>query len=344
MDNLSISVYELVAFLASAVFLGVVIHFFFTSRKGLKSSSPAETLKTSKSLDEWKLKYFNDMEKKDRELSDIKERMVEAEENTRVIQYEVEELSRKNKNLKDELESVMSRKPAAQADSKLDYFNELLSAKASLLQHNDKINHLLERIDFVRENEEKQMEILKDNEELNSQISELKGLLTQKEKEINNIRQKAHLTTEMASMLDNAYTEFNALQDKMKKMESQVAASRMMNMEFEEVKEAHYKMTKEFEEQKARLQSLIAENQQLNKRAEEAEDKLRESNFQRQQLQKRITYLEELNNDLQAVTDANKKLMSQLKRIGELESMLNVVSEERDELLRKNRDDEDEEK
>ena len=38
---------------------------------------------------------------------------------------------------------------------------------------------------------------------------------------------------------------------------------------------------------------------------------------------------------MQAVADANKKLEGQLKRIGELESMLNVVAEERDELARK---------
>jgi chromosome segregation ATPase len=344
MDNFNISVYELAAFLASAVFLGIVIHFFIISRKGLKSTNIIESQKVTKNLDEWKLKYFNDIEKKDHELSEIKERMVEAEENTRVIQYEVEELSRKNKNLKAELEAVMSQKPASQPNSKMDYFNELLAAKTSLQQHNDRINHLLEQIDFVRENEEKQLEIIRSNEELNSQIGELKSLVTQKEREINNIRQKAHLTTEMTSMLDNAYTEFNTLQDKMKKLESQVSASRMMNMEFEELKEAHLKMTREFEEQKAKLQSLVTENQQLTKRAEEAEDKLRESNFQRQQLQKRITYLEELNSDLQAVTDANKKLMGQLKRIGELESMLNVVSEERDELLRKTQDEDEDDK
>ena len=65
------------------------------------------------------------------------------------------------------------------------------------------------------------------------------------------------------------------------------------------------------------------------------EDKLREANFQRQQLQKRVSYLEELNNDLHVVSDTNKKLESQLKRMGELESFINVVSEERDDLLRR---------
>ena len=38
---------------------------------------------------------------------------------------------------------------------------------------------------------------------------------------------------------------------------------------------------------------------------------------------------------MQAVADANKKLEHQLKRIGELESMLNMIAGERDELARK---------
>ena len=66
---------------------------------------------------------------------------------------------------------------------------------------------------------------------------------------------------------------------------------------------------------------------------------MREANFQRQQLQKRVSYLEELTADLQMVAQANKKLEQQLRRIGELESMLTVVSEERDHLKNKNNDE-----
>jgi hypothetical protein len=35
------------------------------------------------------------------------------------------------------------------------------------------------------------------------------------------------------------------------------------------------------------------------------------------------------------MTEANKKLESQIKRLGELESMLNIVAEERDKLREK---------
>ena len=136
-------------------------------------------------------------------------------------------------------------------------------------------------------------------------------------------------------MLDNTYNEFNTLQSKMQKLESQLTSSRMMNLEYEDLKEAHSKLSRDFEEYKVKVNGLTIENQQLQSQLVETEDKLREANFQRQQLQKRTAYLEELNSDLQVVSDTNKKLEAQLRRVGELESMLNVVSEERDQLMRK---------
>ena len=108
-----------------------------------------------------------------------------------------------------------------------------------------------------------------------------------------------------------------------------------MNLEYEDLKESHHKMSRDFEEVKIKLNALTIENQHLQAQATGLEDKLREANFQKQQLQKRSAYLEELNSDLQVVADANKKLEAQLRRVGELESMLNVVSEERDHLVRK---------
>jgi len=68
------------------------------------------------------------------------------------------------------------------------------------------------------------------------------------------------------------------------------------------------------------------------------EDKLSEANLQRQQLHKKVQFLTDLNNDMQSIADTNKKLQTELRRIGELESMLNMMSEERDFLLRKKMD------
>ncbi|MBK9382818.1 MAG: hypothetical protein IPN39_16060, partial [Chitinophagaceae bacterium] len=114
-----------------------------------------------------------------------------------------------------------------------------------------------------------------------------------------------------------------------------VNVSKRINLEYEELKEVQHKMTRDFEEQKLKYHAAVEENRQLQLAIAEAEDSLKETEFQRHQLQKRVAYLEELNNDMQAMADANKKLEGQLKRIGELESMLNVIAEERDQLMQR---------
>ena len=331
MAHLTLSIIEIIVLLFGAIILGITIHFFISSRRGLKTSS-VESGRISKNLEEWKMKYFNDIEIKDKELSEVKQRLQESEENNNINSIEAEEMRRQNKKLLAEMENL--RRPSS-AGERPNYIEQLYQAQSSLLEHNEKINQLLGQIDIIKETEEKQQEILRDNEELSGQISELRILISEKEKEMNNIRQKEILTKEMTSMLDNAYGEFNLLQEKIQKLELQLNSSRLANMEYENLTESYYKLSRDFEEQKIKLNAAVTENQNLQAQLIESEDKLKEANFQRQQLQKRVTYLEELNNDLQAVSDANKKLEGQLKRIGELESMLNLAAEERDQLMRR---------
>jgi chromosome segregation ATPase len=332
MGHLTLSIFEIIILLLGAVILGITIHFFISSRRGLKTTS-VESQTLAKTLGEWKLKYFNEIESRDKELMEIKERLSEAESNSNIYSIEAEEMRRQNKILQNEIESLHKIPPHPEGQT--DYIEQLRQAQSSLMEHNDKINRLLGQIDVIKEKEEKAREALRDNEELSHQITDLRRLISDKEKEISSIRQKEHLTKEMSSMLDNAYHEFNVLQDKIKKLESQVGSSKLTSIEYEDLKEEHYKLSRDFEEQKKKLNALSVDNQKLQAQLADAEDRLREANFNRQQLQKRVAYLEELNNDLQMVSDANKKLESQLKRIGELESMLHVVSEERDQLMRR---------
>jgi chromosome segregation ATPase len=378
--TLNLSIIELAVLFFCAVTLGIVIHFFITSRRSLKTSSP-ESEKNKQMVDEWKLKYFNEVERKEQEMEEIKNFLAEAQDGNRVYKEEIEELRKQQKRMQAELESA--QKTVGTDEWKLKYFNEvenkekemeelrnllleaqennqasrseieglrkqqkltqaettvtgskpnyieqLRIAQASLIEHNEKINQLLENIEAAKESEEKQKLMEEENEGLMNQIKDLKYILSEKEIEIHNIRQKENLTKEMTSMLDSAYSEFNTLQSKMQKLESQLASNKMISLEYEDLKEEHIKVLHGYEDYKAKLQAMTAENQQLIFRLNEAEDKYRDANFQRQQLQKRVSYLEELNNDLQVVADANKKLEHQLRRIGELESMLNVVSEE----------------
>ncbi len=333
MTSLSLSIIEIIVLMLGAITLGITIHFFISSRNSLKSS-PMETEKVSKTLEEWKLRYFNDTEHRDKELATLKKKLEETEENNEINVIEAEEMRKLNKQLKSQIETLQKITPAGEKE-KPDYVQQLRQAQSGLLEHNEKINQLLGQIDIAKETEEKQQEMMKINGELAGQVDDLRLMLSQKEKEISNTRQKEHLTSEMTSMIDSAYNEFNVLQEKIQKLESQVNASKRINLEYEDLKEGHYRISQDFEEQKRKYHATVSENKQLLEELTETEDKLKEANFQRQQLQKRVVYLEELNNDMQAVADAHKKLEGQLKRIGELESMLNVVAEERDVLARK---------
>lgn len=337
MPNITLSILDIILLVFFAIILGITIHFFITSRRSLKSTF-TEPKKNEQDLNEWKMKYFNDVEIKDKELSSLRQQLEEAEENSKIYLIEAEESKKQNKKLQQELEAARKATPQLSHGShtdKMNYYEQLRQAQNSLMEHNEKINQLLSNIDIIKETEEKQKEILKDNEELYNQIEDLRSMLSQKEQEINNTRQKAHLSKEMTSMLDNAYLEFNTLQEKIQKLESQVSSSKNINLEYEDLKEEHIKLSRDFEEQRTKLNALNSENRELQSLLTETEDKFKDAHFHRQQLQKRVAYLEELNNDLQAVSDANKRLESQIKRIGELESMLNVVAEERDKLMRK---------
>jgi chromosome segregation ATPase len=332
-QELSLSLVEIIVLMLGAITLGITIHFFFTSRKSLREATTEMSGKTGKELGEWKSKYFNDTELRDKELIALRQQLADTEENNNIYAIEAEETKKLNKKLKEDLEQLRKASPAVEGIVKPgSYTEQLTQAQTNLIEHSKKINELLGQIDIVKETEEKQKEILKYNEELSTEIDELRSRLSQKEKEVNTIRQKENLTKEMSSMLDNAYTEFNVLQDRIKKLESQVANSKMTSLEFEDVKESHYRLNREYEEQKLKYNAATAENRELKELLADAEDELKEANFQRQQLQKRVAFLEDMNSDMLEVTDTNKKLEGQLKRIGELESMLNIMAEEREQL------------
>jgi chromosome segregation ATPase len=327
--QLSLSLIEIIVLMLGAITVGITIHYFIITRRSLNASmdeTPGGRL--HKEIQEWKLKYFNDIELRDRDLIDLNKRLADAEENSTIHSIEAEELSIRNNKLLSEIELLQSRIPVG---DKPDYIEQLRQAQTSLLEHNEKINKLLGQIDFVKESEKKQQEILKTNDELSGQINILRSKLEQKEKEVSTIIQKENLTSEMTSLLDNAHNEFNSLQDKIQKLEGQVITSKTTNLQYEEAIEGYFKASRDYEEQKLKYNVMASENRQIKANLSETEEKLAESNFQRQQLQKKVAFLEGLNNDMQAVSDAQKKLEGQLKRIGELESMLSIISEEKKE-------------
>lgn len=345
---LSLSVLEIIVLMVGAITLGFTIHFFVVSRRSLNQSMLEASGQPQRELESWKLRYFNEVEQRDAELHRLRDKLAELEESNELNAIEADENRKLNKQLKAEIAQLKAEaekqqqalvkdpvplmKVAASTVSavRTDYTEQLRNAQLSLTEQNDKINRLLEQISQSQDNEVATEELKQQNEDLKEKNAELRRQLSARDKEMQAVRQKQQLSTEMTSRLDSAYSEFHILQDKIQKLESQVAAAKRNNMEFEDVKESYQRVNLDYEELKRKYNAVNNENKQLLEELTITEDKLKEATTAKLQLQKKIMYLEELNTDLELVADANKKLESQLKRIGELESMLNMVQDERD--------------
>jgi len=175
-------------------------------------------------------------------------------------------------------------------------------------------------------------------EELEKNIDELNAVIEEKDDEIKELHQEVTTGHKMATRIDEIYKEFELLQSKMAVLEKQAGRANNLAIELEDTKYTYEQVHKELLRKQEKMEELIEENQLLRHQMNEAEDKLADANLQRQQLNKKVQFLSDLNNDMQNIADTNKKLQTDLRRIGELESMLNMMSEEREFLLRKKMD------
>ena len=221
-------------------------------------------------------------------------------------------------------QAVVETKSPASAG--FDYLTQLKSAQEHLVENNNTVSRLVGQIELLKESESKYSTLLKENEELTSHLTDLKKHLTEKENEVNQIRQQQRLGDEMNDRLNKAYSEFSVLQEKLQKLQTNLTQPQK-GADYEQLHESYFKLTKDFDEARQKQIGLWEENQRLSRILADTEDKLREANFQRLQFQKKISFLEELNNDLQQVSEHNKKLDSQLRRISEMEALLSKATQ-----------------
>ncbi len=330
MDSLlSFSVLELVILMLGAMILGFTIHFFILSSRTLKNISPTTIARLKKELEDRKLIFFNELDARDQEVHRLNAKLAEQEEKYSDLSIDAEEIQTKYQKVLVELQE--SKKNLSQ-HSEPEQSGSLKDAESVLREYQGKIGRMLREIDGIKESEKKQQALQEQNDTLAAQADELERLVQELKNENQALREKQLLTHDVNSMIDDTYQEFRMLQDKIKKLETQVLTSREINLNFEDLREEQLRLLRESEELKTKLNSLIVDKHALSTRLAETEDKLRESNFQRQQLQKKLTYMEELNKDMQILSETNKKLESQIRRINELESMLSFLQEQKNEL------------
>ena len=137
------------------------------------------------------------------------------------------------------------------------------------------------------------------------------------------------LSKEMTERLERAYEEFNFLQERINKIHSQVIDPTKRNFEFDELEQSYFRLTKEYDELKIKHLTLMDDTQRITRSLADSEEKLRDANFQKQQLSKKVLFLEELANDLQQLSGHHKKLEGQLRRISEIESLMSRTAQDK---------------
>jgi hypothetical protein len=327
--KIAIGLTEIIIFQLVSLVLGFAIHFYLTQKKIMPSAVSEPSVLADAPLggaDEWRLKYFEEV--------DIREQLTkeaeELKEKAELMELEVEELKLEITRLEEAGPAVRDYdEEAAEVPAKGNaYINQLKNAQESLFEHNQYISKLLQQVEMLKEAEQKYAEVKENNETLQNQLRDARRTLVDREAELKHLRQQQSLFGEVKGRLEKAYEEFNVLQDRLHKMET-ASQPQHKGYEYEELQQAYFKITREYDEAKMKQVNMLEEHQRLARLLADTEDKLRESNFQRQQLLKKVSYLEELNTDLQQIAEHNKKLDIQLKRISEIETLLARLSDDK---------------
>lgn len=168
-----------------------------------------------------------------------------------------------------------------------------------------------------------------------AELESLRAELAKKDEELRAYSQERELTKKLQAHFEDVQAGYDELQEKVQKMEQQAWQAAELSIKVDGLEQAVAQAEKNVTKKDDKLRELTVENGRLHEMLNQTEDKLSEANLQRQQLMKKVHFLEEINNDIQQMSDTNRKLKNELRRVAELESMLHLITEERDALLKR---------
>lgn len=289
--SMTIGLPEMIIFLLAAVLLGFSIHFYWTGKRGVPG------LKSNMAFDD------SEISEEDQTRLELYEQIEKHEKAEDRLQKELKRMAETEKSLISELEE------AREEIARLEKAAEKAIAEKAIATEK-----------AIAAEKTAPAEPTQSPFAPSRQFSEL--VIAQQ-------HLNESLTKEMTERLEKAYQEFNFLQERINKIHSQVVDPSKRNYELEELEQSYLKLTKEYDELKIKHLNLMDDTQRITRALADTDEKLRDSNFQKQQLSKKVIFLEELANDLQQMSGHHKKLEGQLRRISEIETLLSRAAQEK---------------
>lgn len=300
---LNLSLLELIILQVGALMLGCAIYFFYTTRKSLKQTMQAAA-------------QAHNVSARVKDIPDpfpFKPAVQSAKAVSKPAVAWPEPLSKKVAATENDVLSVQS----------VSHFKDSLQRQQTVL------HQLLQKIEDLEAVAADSKFLKHENLTLQQQLEELELALQEKESELRQARQQEIIAQQMASRIDEVYKEFDLLQQKITTLEAQATSGNGMALQMEDLQQSYEQLRKDLLRKQDKLDEMMAENGRLHQELSITEDKLAEANLQRQQLMKRTQMLQDAHASMHTVSESNSKLQKELRRIGELESMLSMMAEER---------------
>lgn len=329
--QLSLSALELTIYITMAIIFGAGVVFVVTSNKAYKKMvGEAPGGEISNELAALKSKYNNEAERSQNEIEELSNLLNDIRETSEINAIEAEETKKTNKELKAE---IIQLRTITAGSTKTAYVSQLIESQENIKQQQENINRLLAQLEQSESDLQELDFLTKENALLRDRVSLLEDKLKNKVKLSDSNypeESKANITT----LLEDNRIQLLTLQDKIQKLEDQLATAEKENSELKALKIEYSNRLQEVEELQLLNNALTNQIGETEAELNDMQQKLQELNVERQQFLKNAALLEESKNE-KVQPDYAKEMQLQFQRISELEKMLHIIINEKNELMRK---------
>ena len=150
-----------------------------------------------------------------------------------------------------------------------------------------------------------------------------------RKKNLRHLEQRSELAESLMLRLDEKQKELFHLQSRYNKLENRMEDVNYISLELEEAKVIIDQLNKDKVKRESKMTALMTENEELRDEVFNLRKDLTEVAAEKQQLLKKISLMQDLEAEWQVMAEKNHQLQSKVRRIGELESLLSLMKEEK---------------
>jgi chromosome segregation ATPase len=208
-------------------------------------------------------------------------------------------------------------------------FYPVLESRNGMEQQQQNLAYLMQRVEHLQHEAADKDAFATENLELQQRLEEMELALMRKDKELKHAHQQEALAQQMSARIDDVFREFEQFQQKVNAFETQSSKATVLGLQLEELQQSYQYQQKDLVRKQLKVEELTAENHRLRSELSLMEERLADVSVQRQQLVKKSQLLQEANIEAQSFPEGKGKLDKDLRRLGELESMLKQMDDER---------------